>query len=110
MLLKEGAHRQQQQLIPLRRAARLRRVHLHQGSGPGPLRKLNFIAGGPLPNLLRPNLPVQQAGIEQLPQHGQALLIPPAQGLHIPPLHALLVQLLPQPGQHLCQLGGVDGL
>ena len=82
---------------------------MDQGGGPQAGAQLNLIPGGPVLDLLGRQLSPQQAGVEQLPEDGQALLIPAAEGLHIPPLQPLAVQLFPQAGQHLGQLGGVDG-
>ena len=109
MLLKKAPDGQEQQLIP----AGLRpigAVHLHQGGGPQPRSQGELIPGGPVLDLLGGDLAIQQTGEKQLPQGGQALLIPAAEGLHIPALQLLPLQLSPQLHQDGGQLRGVDGL
>ena len=106
MLFQEGLDGQQQQLVPLS----LVPVHMDQGGGPQALGQINLIPGRPVLDLLRADLTAEKPGVEQLPQHRQALFIPPAQGLHVPPLQPLAVQLVPEGFQHPGQLRGVDGL
>jgi hypothetical protein len=81
-----------------------------QGRGPQALGQVDLIPGRPVLDLLRAYLAAQEPGVEQLPQHGEALLIPPAQGLHVPALQPLAVQLVPELLQYLPELRGVDGL
>ena len=109
VFIQKGPCGEQQQLIPLL-GALLRAAHPDQGRRPGTIRHVQFIPGGTVRHLVRANPSVQQAGVEQLPEYGQALLVPAAEGLHVPALHALLVQLLPQAGEYLPHLRGVDGL
>ena len=108
VLVQKALHGEEQQLIPLLRL--LQAVHSKQGHRPGPLGHLDLIPGRPVPDLLRPDLAVQQPGIKQLPQDWKTLLIPAAQALHVPPLRLLLVQLVLQPEEDPAHLLGVDGL
>ena len=110
VLLHKGAHRQKQQLVPLGALARGGQVHPHHRRGPGAGGQFQFVAGGPLAQLVRGDAPVQQAGEEQLPQHRQALLVAAAQSLHVPPLLALGLQLGAQARQHFLQFPGVHRL
>ena len=64
----------------------------------------------PFPLRSRLDVPVQQIGVEQLPQNRQVFRIAAAEKLHVPPLRPLPVQLVLQPPQHGGQFIGVDGL
>ena len=108
VLFQEGLDGQQQQLIPLPLVPQA--VHMDQGCGPQALGQVDLIPGRPVLDLLRAYLAAQEPGVEQLPQHGEALLVPPAQGLHVPALQPLAVQLVPELLQYLPELRGVDGL
>ena len=108
VLFQKGLDGQQQQLVPLPLVPRA--VHMDQGGGPEALGQVDLIPGRPVLDLLRAELAAEKPGVEQLPQHRQALLVPSAQGLHVPPLQPLAVQLLPELLQHLPELRGVDGL
>ncbi len=81
-----------------------------QGHRPGIPCKVQLQPGSPLLCLLRGDPPLQQLGVEELPQHRQALLVPAAQELQVLPLGALGVQPLPEPFQHGGKLRGADGL
>lgn len=74
------------------------------------LRQIDLIPGRTVLDLVGPDLAVQQTGVEQLPENRQALLIAAADGLHVPPLQPLFIQLILQLVQHAHQLRGVDGL
>ena len=110
MLLQEGLGGEEKQLVPAGVPSVPGGVGVDQGGGPQPLGQVDLIPDGPVPDLLGAQLAAEQPGVEQLPEDGQAFLIPAAEGLHIPALQPLPVQLLPQLGQHRRQLRGVDGL
>ena len=110
MLLQKRAHGQQKQLIACGRFIQGAAARIGQRHGPWAGAERDLVPGGAQCDLAGRKVSVEQAGIKQLAQHGQALVIPAAQGLHIAPLHALLVELAAQLVQHCGQLRGVDGL
>ena len=108
VLFQEGLDGEEEQLVPL--ALVPRAVHVDQGGGPQALGQVDLIPGRPVLDLFRADLAAEKPGVKQLPQHRQALLIPAAQGLHVPALQPLPVQLAPEFLQHLDEFRGVDRL
>ena len=109
MRFQERAYGQQEQLVP-RRSLIQRAAGIGQRNRPRAGADRDLVPGGALRDLIGRQVAVQQAGVKQLAQDGQALVIPPAQRFHVAALHALLVELVAQFDQHRGQLGGVDRL